>query len=89
MAAIVNARPGRTATSGGLITRSNPSLAALATNQVASTVTTVAAKVGSTAFRVGKGLPNMAIEADHCAEEDVSPQRCPGGVDHHAEAKRW
>src|SRR4051812_17709620 len=59
--AIVNARPGSMATNGGLMTRSNPSLAASATNQVASKVQTAAASVGSTAFKFGNGLPSMTI----------------------------
>src|SRR5690242_9077847 len=61
MAAIVRARPGSIATSGGLTTRSSPSFAASATNQLASSVTTAAAATGSTALKVGNGLPNVTI----------------------------
>src|SRR3954471_19921208 len=55
---IVNDMPGSIATSGGLITRISPSLAASATNQVASMVINVAESVGRMGLSEGNGRPN-------------------------------
>lgn len=55
IAPVVSDIPGRVATSAGLITRSSPSWAVSATNQIASRVTTSADRVGRIGASDGNG----------------------------------
>lgn len=61
VAPITSAIPGRVAISAGLITRSRPSSATSATNQVASSVTTTADSVGRIGARLGNGRATWTI----------------------------
>ena len=83
---IVNDMPGSIATSGGLITRISPSLAASATNQVASMVINVAESVGRIGVERRERPPQQDHRADHQPQERVPRERGPGRIDDHPEA---
>src|SRR5271166_6953473 len=77
IAPTVRDRPGKIATNDGAVTRIRPSLAASATNHVASTVTAMAARVGTMAFNAGT----------RCAADTITPTTRPRNACPHSDAQ--